>query len=264
VTEPDLVLSARDVDLLLEVLDLPRPPYPLTVPSVGLTATERAEMTAEMFAGLAERGLATGTTPGPRVVYTLDTLCRHRIALDVVGYVDGEPAMAVAVVSDSGGVLAVQHGDVLRMSGIRPTAQASALVGLLPPGRPGAASAITVSYRAVAHAAGEGASFADDPFEDDDERVTLTRAGVSTKDAQVLTTLTAERIGGGQFGVSVPGRRPGRPYRSPRPVCWSDTRNGRYLVVREDDWLSVSPADNDRIEGRVTRLITETMADAGR
>ncbi|OLF05144.1 hypothetical protein BLA60_37845 [Actinophytocola xinjiangensis] len=260
-TEPDLVLSVRDLDLLLDVLDLPRPPYPLTVPSVGLTAGERADLTAEMFVGLAERGLATGTTPGPRVVYALDTLCRHRIALDVVGFVDGEPALAVAAVSDSGGVVAVQYGDVVRMSGIRPTAQASALVGLLPPGRPGTASAVTVSYRAVEHAAGQGASFADDPFEDDDERVTLTRAGVSTKDAQVLTTLVAERTGGGQFGVTVPGPR---PYRSPRPVCWSDTRGGRYLVVREDDWLSISPADNDRIEGRVTRLITQTMADAGR
>jgi hypothetical protein len=33
-------------------------------------------------------------------------------------------------------------------------------------------------------------------------------------------------------------------------------------VVREDDWLSISPADNNRIESRVTRLITETTAQA--
>ncbi|GAB3456765.1 ESX secretion-associated protein EspG [Actinophytocola sediminis] len=256
-----LVLSAKHVDLLLEVLDLPRPPYPLTVPSVGLTATERKELTAEMFVELADRGLATGTKPGPLIASTLDTLCRYRIALDVVGYVDGEPAMAVAVVGDSGGLLAVQHEDRVRMTEIRPTAQVSALVGVLPQGKPGTASPMTVSYRAVQSAAGEGSAL-DDPFDDDDERVTLTRAGVSTKDASTLTTLAADRIGGGQFGVTVPSGRSSRTYRSPRPVCWSDTKHGRYLVVREDDWLSVSPADNDRIEHRVARLVTEATAQA--
>jgi hypothetical protein len=196
------------------------------------------------------------------VVSALELLCGHRVAVDVVGLVGGAPATAVAVSGDKAGLLAVRQGEEVRMTEIRPTAQVSALLGLLPPGKPGTAPAITVSYRAVERAAGEGASAEDDPFEDDDERVTLTRAGVSTKDASTLTLLTRERIGGGQFGVTVPSGKPGRVYRSPRPVCWSDTTLGRYLVVREDDWLSISPADNNRIESRVTRLITETTAQA--
>jgi hypothetical protein len=38
-------------------------------------------------------------------------------------------------------------------------------------------------------------------------------------------------------------------------VSWFDTAEGRYLMVLQDDWLSVAPADNARIEHRLAQVL---------
>jgi hypothetical protein len=49
--------------------------------------------------------------------------------------------------------------------------------------------------------------------------------------------------------------------REPTLVTWFDTPSGRYLVVREQDWVSVTPTGSDRIATRIDQLLANAAGD---
>lgn len=254
--DPDFTLSTGELDLVRGRLGLRRPPYPLEVPSAGATAGERARLTEEAYARLAERGLAAGERLDPELEGLVRVLFGCSVSVDAIGHTD-RPLRAVAGADGTSGVLAVQVDDQLRLSRIRPTALATSLVGVLPANEPGPVGPLSVPHRALARAA--------DPDEDDemsffgepDERAILDREGVSGKDAKRLLTFAEQRRCGGQFGVSR------GTWRSPTLVAWFDTRDGRYLVVGEKSWVSFAPADLDRIAARVGEALSAVPAPHG-
>ena len=253
--DPDFTLSTGELDLVRGRLGLRRPPYPLEVPSAGATAGERARLTEDAYARLAERGLAAGERLDPELEGLVRVLFGCSVSVDAIGHTD-RPLRAVAGADGTSGVLAVQD-DQLRLSRIRPTALATSLVGVLPANEPGPVGPLSVPHRALARAA--------DPDEDDemsffgepDERAILDREGVSGKDAKRLLTFAEQRRCGGQFGVSR------GTWRSPTLVAWFDTRDGRYLVVGEKSWVSFAPADLDRIAARVGEALSAVPAPHG-
>ncbi|MFD0206038.1 MULTISPECIES: ESX secretion-associated protein EspG [Saccharothrix] len=250
---PDFVLSAREFDIVWDGLGLGPKPYPLDVPSVGRTVTERAEAAEQVHRDLAERGLATGRDLDERLVGQLRLLARHDLSVDAVGHLDG-PLRAVAVGGGQHGVLAAFGEDQLWLVGIRPTALAASIVAVLPTNQAGPGRAMSVPYRAMAAAVKPTTD--DDPYtfasaDDDHERITMVRAGLSARDAAELAELADHRRAGGQFGISR------RQRRSPVVVTWFDTPRGRYLGVRDGDWVSFTPADNDRLTARIDRTLNE-------
>ncbi|MFE2752221.1 ESX secretion-associated protein EspG [Actinosynnema sp. NPDC059335] len=248
---PDFVLSAREFDVLWDGLDLGPKPYPLDVPSVGRTAAERAEAAEEAHRDLAERGLVTDRGPNERMADQLRLLSRHDVSVDAVGHID-HPLRALAAGDGRQGVLAAFGEDRLWLAGIRPTALAGSIVAVLPANHAGPGRAMSVPYRAIATAAGTAAD--DDPFAStgqDTERVALIGSGLSARDAAELAELAGNRRAGGQFGVSH------RRWRSPVVVTWFDTPRGRYLGVRDGEWVSFAPSDNDRIAARIDRVLDE-------
>ncbi|WP_053723134.1 ESX secretion-associated protein EspG [Saccharothrix sp. NRRL B-16348] len=250
---PDFVLSAREFDIVWDGLDLGPKPYPLDVPSVGRTAAERAEAAEEVYRDLAERGLVTGRGLDERLAGQLRLLARPDVSVDAVGHI-GVPLRAVAARDGHGGVLAAFGEDELWLVGIRPTALAGSIVAVLPENQAGPGRAMSVPYQAMAAAVKPTTD--DDPFtfastDDDHERITMVRAGLSTRDAAELAELADHRHAGGQFGVSR------RQRRSPVVVTWFDTPRGRYLGVRDGDWVSFAPADNDRLTARIDLTLNE-------
>lgn len=247
-TSPDFALSTEEFDILWGELGLGRMPYPLDVPRTGRTLEQRAELTTEVYRGLAERGLASGA----RLDQDLDVLLRllngYRVAIDAVGHI-GYPLRALVAADRNNAVLAVLAGGELWLTQIRPTALAMAIVGVVPAAVPGPGRSISVPYHAVAQAADPPTDAYGDPM---DERDVLTEAGVSPSDADFLVELAESRKAGGQFGVSA-----GPKERIPTLVTWFDTDRGRYLMVHEDSWLSIGPADNARIEQRVAAVLSE-------
>lgn len=251
--EPDFILSTGELDLTRDRLGLPRPPYPLEVRGAGATAEERARLIEDAYRRLAERGLAAGDRLDAQLENLLRVLVSCSVSVDAVGHTD-RPLRAVAGSDGSTGVLAEQVDDQVRLSRIRPTALATSLVGILPTNQPGPLGPMSVPQRALARAA--------DPDEDDemsvfgepDERAILNREGVSGKDVKKLLMFAEERRCGGQFGVSRGTRR------SSTLITWFDTRDGRYLMVSENSWLSFAPADVDRITHRVGEVLSAASA----
>ncbi|GLY66743.1 ESX secretion-associated protein EspG [Amycolatopsis taiwanensis] len=247
-TGPDFALSTEEFDILWGQLGFDRMPYPLDVPRTGRTMEERAELTTEVYRGLRERGLATGNRIDPDLEALLRLLASYHVAIDAVGHL-GHPFRALVAADRTTGVLAVLTGGELWLTQIRRTALAMAIVGVLPEAAAGPGRSISVPYQAIAEAADPPMDAYGDPV---DEHEVLTEAGLSPSDADLLVELADQRRAGGQFGVSAGPRE-----RMSTLVTWFDTDRGRYLMVNEDSWVSIGPADNARIEQRVASVLSE-------
>ncbi|QFZ23095.1 ESX secretion-associated protein EspG [Saccharothrix syringae] len=248
--EPEFLLTPQQLDVLWSGLDLGRLPYPLDVPSLGSTEEERRQ--------LRERVLAEYGEPDPRLVELLRLLAEHEVAVDAVAHVE-RAVRAVAVSDGVRGAMAVIDRGAVGVLGIRPTALARSIVEVLPEGSAGPGSALSLRLEALNAAVAmqeEQEEDEDDPWGGGelDERAALQKAGLSREDAAAVSELAANRVAGGQFGVTVGGGF--RRTRADTLVTWFDTPQGRYLMVREDGWLSLAPTDNDRIANRIASVLS--------
>ncbi|GLZ30984.1 ESX secretion-associated protein EspG [Lentzea sp. NBRC 105346] len=249
---PEYLLTPAELDVLWHELELGRLPYPLDVPSVGGTADERARMRRTL---LDERPDLVGDQ---RLADFLRLLAEHEIAVDAVAHLE-RPVRAVAVSSGDRAVLAVIDSDRVGLLEIRPTALARSIVEVLPDGAAGPGIALSLRQETLDAAV----RLYEDPPEDDDdpwggtdlnERDALRQAGLSEQDAAQIAELAAGRVAGGQFGVSRWSQF--RTERAGALITWFDTHNGRYLMVNENGWLSLSPTDNERIAARISSVLT--------
>jgi hypothetical protein len=252
VITPEFLLSTREFEVLWQTLRLGRIPYPLDVPSEGDTERERKALQDSTLAGLRDRGLAGDA----RLEELLRVLDDHEVSVDAVAGLD-RTVRALAASNGTEAVLAVIDGDHVGLGEIRPTGLAREIVRVLPDGEAGPGSALSVRLetlqQAVALQEAEQDEESEDPWgaADDelDDRQALLRAGLSAQDARQLDELASNRVAGGQFGVTH-GR-----HRADVVINWFDTHQGRYLMVRSDGWLSLSPTDNDRIATRIDAVL---------
>lgn len=249
--EPQYLLTTRQLDVLWHHLGLGRLPYPLDVPSLGATGEERARLRAEVLAELGE--------PDERLVELLRLLADHRVSVDAVAHIQ-RPLRALAAANGDRAVLAIIDSGKVGLVEIRPTALAREIVEVLPEGTAGPGNALSLRLETLSAAVALQDELQEDDEDDPwgssevDERTALQKAGLSREDAAAVSELAANRVAGGQFGVSVGGG-----YRSTRAgtlITWFDTHQGRYLMVREDGWLSLAPTDNDRIATRIASVLT--------
>jgi hypothetical protein len=253
-----IFLSTVEYDVLWSQLGLGRMPYPLGVPSVGFLAEERAGFIAQAWEGLAERGLAEGTHLDEEVAELLRLLAHPALSVDVLGDV-GEPLRALAVRDGDAAAVAMLNGAGLTLSAIHHTALSSSLTGLLPYAEPGPGHAFTFPHGVLRAALADEAD--EDVFFGGDEHDVLVRAGMGAGDARLLAELVDARRHGGQFGINSRHRSRGVMVREPTLVTWLDTAAGRYLVVREQDWVSVTPTGADRIATRLDQLLARAADD---
>lgn len=250
---PDFVLSVHEFELLWHDLGLGAIPYPLAVPRT--TPRQRRLLAGETLRELGARGLLWHGGPVPELERMLCLLAAHEFAVDTVAHV-GYPLRALAATDRSAAVLAMLAGGEVWFSGIRPDALAHASVGLLCPSEAGPGRGLSLPYSALLAAADSGAnSGADACCSPAEPKAALLAAGVSAVDTAALLELAASRRAGGQFGVTA--GEAGHPRQADALVAWFDTPGGRYLMVHEDAWLSLSPADPVRLEQRLATCLSE-------
>lgn len=253
VIEPDFVLSTVEYEVAWSALELGGMPYPLYVPSPGVSADERHEVVERARKSMRRKGLLHGDRFDTELEAMLRVLAGPTASVDVAGYT-GKPLLGLAASDGRSGVLAWLGGDQFAVRRVRAGALTS-IVELIPSCPPGTGQAMSVRRDALRQAL-DPDEVDDDPFgfDDDGERSALIRAGVSPRDADALLHLTGkDRVAGGQFGVNTPGRHGMR--RDPTLVTWFDTGDGRYLVVHRNGWLSLAPADDQRIAARIGELL---------
>ena len=252
---PEFLLSPAELDVLWHDLELGRMPYPLDVPSLGSTMEERTQLRRDVLDGLARRDLATDR----RLQDLLRLLGDHEIAVDAVANMERRPVRAVAASDGNQAVLAIIDEDRIGLVEVRPTSLAKSIVGVLSDGSAGPGSALSLRLETLASAVAmhDEPDESDDPWGDEelDEKQALQRAGLSKQDASVISELAENRVAGGQFGVTRRGKNRYRSERAEVLINWFDTPQGRYLMVRENGWLSLSPTDNERIATRIDSVL---------
>lgn len=248
----DFLLSHREYAVLWSDLDCGPAPYPLAVAGHGATDSERGEIRAEVYRELGRRGLL-GSQLDPDLAGLLRLLTRPRFLVDSAGFTD-RPIRAVAARRGQAAVLAEMSEQGLALAAIRPTALVGGLVGLLPEAERGRGRAMTVRYSDLRQAVTENED-GDDPLGMYDEHDALLQAGVPGEDAAWLLRMAENRTCGGQFGVNVSEN--GATHRLPMSVTWFDSEGGRYMMVRDGDWLSIAPADSGKIVHSLDRVLTE-------
>ncbi len=247
---PEYLLSPLEFDILWHELRLGRMPYPLDVPSEGDTEQERRVLRDRTLAELRQRGLHGDE----RLEGFLRLLDDHEVSVDAVVGLD-RTVRALAASDRQRAVLAIIDDGRVGFAEIRETGLAREIVRVLPDGEPGPGTALSVRveqlHQAVAIHEAEAGKESDDPWGEDklDEQQALVRAGLSAKDATQVGELAANRVAGGQFGVTQ-GRQ-----RADVVINWFDTHEGRYLMVNSDGWLSLSPTDNGRIATRIDAVL---------
>ncbi|SES17384.1 EspG family protein [Lentzea xinjiangensis] len=249
---PEFLLSPREFDVLWHELRLGRMPYPLDVPSEGDTEQDRRVLREKTLDELRRRGLVGNQ----RLEDHLRLLDDHKVSVDAVAGLD-RTVRALAASNGDRAVLAVIDDDRVGLLTIRETGIAREIVRVLPDGEPGPGTAVNVRVEtlreAVAIREAEEKNGSEDlwapPEDDADDRDALQQAGLSPQDAKQFGELAANRVAGGQFGVTRDQRRSGVV------INWFDTHQGRYLMVNSDGWLSLSPTDNDRIATRIDAVL---------
>jgi len=253
VITPDFLLTQAELAVLWRHYELGRLPYPLDVPSLGATESERQRLDHDVRDSLASRG----HMHDDQLVRLLNLLAEHDVAVDAVGYFD-RTVRALAVSKGEEAALAIIDGDQVGIAEIRATGLARSIVDVLPEGEAGPGSGLSVRLEALQAAVRlqEDAPESEDPWGDDelDERQALERAGLSGQDATAVAELALNRVSGGQFGVTRVTTQLTAD-RAGTVINWFDTHQGRYLMVTENGWLSLSPTDNERIAHRISSVL---------
>lgn len=258
-----IVLSALEFDVVCEAEKLTeRRHVILTVPSPGATYTERAELVADVWAGLRKRRLAEANRDRVDVDLgdLLGLLDRPQRSIDVRIWAD-RPIRALASANGGNGLLTIVDGDIVELTPIRASSLAEAAVsvaGDMPPGPGRAVSLPNDILREASDNVGPNSPLA---FTDE-----LRALGIAPDDAADIANMANGMGIRGQFGVEACRNRGGKPERANRVVAFHDTAQGRYLhVVRPSGdgrrWSTIAPAGNARIAEYTRELLTELWQD---
>ncbi|WP_165777508.1 ESX secretion-associated protein EspG [Amycolatopsis antarctica] len=233
--------------LLWTALDLGELPVVLEVPHAGRTDSARAELIAEADGTLAARGLGTVADPARDLAGLLRTLDTSEVTVEL----EHAPLRRFAVAGPLGAAVATVEGTVVHLAPVRATALTDTVLAALPDtgaGPGGPANVHAEDYeRAVEALEHEGV----DGFTD-----ALHRAGVRAAEVNTLVRAVCHRTGGGSIAASV-RTRGGRRARTPAPVHWADTPEGRYALRRNGGWLTVTPADPARLRTMAAEMVAD-------
>jgi hypothetical protein len=249
-----VVLSELEFDVLWESQRFPRRHVVLDVPSPGATRAERDRLVKQVWAGLAERGLAHGERPVAELADQLALLAYPRRSVDAWIWTD-RPIRALSAAGNGEAVLAVVDTGEVWLIPARDSAFVPAAVSVAGdvPAGPGVSVSTPLAGLREADLAAGG-----DPAGLVTE---LRERGVNLNRAHNL----AQMLGGmrvrGQFGAEVT-LRDQRVVRANRVVAFHDTPRGRYLyLVRPSadghDWVTVTPANNSVLAGSVLEMFDE-------
>lgn len=238
-------LSASAFDIVWADLGFGRPPAPLRVPSVGATASERADIREDVYRNLAERGLYAAGRLDPLLVERLDTLGGADGYVECEAVVDGEadnPLRAVAAAGGKRAVLATQPSRTIGLSAIRDTEITTAVVNLVPGLRPGPGHGISLPAEVLGGPIGDRAN----------------TGSYRDQIREVLAIQARPVLAAGQFSVRI--RRERRLCRT-GGVSWFRTDEGAYFGTVApgrggQDWVTVAPADPRRLAARLAELLS--------
>ncbi|RAS59226.1 ESAT-6 protein secretion system EspG family protein [Lentzea atacamensis] len=252
----EIVCSFVELDVLGVALRLDVRQFPFSIPHFAVEAEERLRLGQAAQDELIARRLIRRDDFAPELVQTLNVYARGRVAIAMRGVADQEQHLALAVIDDHAGVLAVQEGEALRFELAQPDSVIRRLVGLLPPLSPGPGTSVTVTAKPPPTARRR----VDEDFSEFTFTSTVRAAGHSpaAQRAAAEDILRQPRLGGGDFLVTARSRNSRQS--TPITMNWLDTQAGRYAVLNSTDCdgrlqATYTPADLAALDRHLTNLV---------
>lgn len=251
-------LSAAEVKVCWQQLQLDELPIVIDVPGLGRTEAERRHIVAQALDGLRERGLIGDHGIHPELADILHTLARYQWAVEAWLLLD-RPVRGIAACRGETGALAILEANRLRLTRCASHSLLGELVRVAGvtagPGR-----SVTVraeSLDAAALTAGRDMRrLADD----------LTRRGERHEDAHDLARMCTDHDRLGQLGALVRDHL-GRQSAGRRVVGLHSTPRGWYSQLRRPGhggtFVTVTPASADVVTTQLRDLLNETRRAAG-
>lgn len=238
-------LSLLELDILWEHLRLGTFPAVLEFDIPGATRAERADLRAEAWASLAERGLGWPTAPDERVADWLHRLARPTWELDARLHLSAGPrTSALLAWHHKWATAAVLDGAGVTLRPVPADRVASEAVALLPPHPAGTGNSITLPETVLDAAAGSGSPLR-----------SLVSQGLGKSEARKITEVLSQVDHLGQFGAANTPAGGGRR-RASYVVTVFDCPQGRYLFTRRRDWATLAPGTGAAIVRQLQELIT--------
>ncbi|MDX3657980.1 ESX secretion-associated protein EspG [Streptomyces sp. ID05-26A] len=246
--ERQFTVSSQEFFLLWQAVHGEDRVVPLGTPHVGATRAARQRLVEESSRTLQARRLGTIQRPDPDLRALVSGLGEFDRALEIAYFKGTELARGIAC-AGWGGAFAARVNDDVHLYPFHPTSLASATVSSLPGLAPGTGRAVNVRWDDYVRAGQAGEQEGKQAFLD-----VLRDVGIREPEAHNLMRIVTSRIGGGELGLTA-RNRDGVPRPTGRSVSWLDTREGRYLLRRQDGWLVLAPADASRLTSAVDELI---------
>ncbi|SHH07407.1 ESX secretion-associated protein EspG [Streptoalloteichus hindustanus] len=246
------MVSATAYQVAWQDLGLPPMPTVLHVAPRGYPEVERQRVLTEAYDEMRAAGLFDGRGYDLDFVAAMAVLARPRRSVDARLWLGAE-VRALAAASTGRAVLAVLVSDHVRVHPVDPANLAVSVVRLLPPRPAGPGRSVSLPADVLEEAAAQaGASVAS-------LRTALCDLGAHPADAHHIARMSADACHGGQFGATVVDGL-GRWGRADHVVGFHDTPAGRYLMERHRAvdgrwWITIAPADANRLVGQVERLL---------
>ncbi len=247
-TDRQFTVSSQEFFLLWEAVHGEDRTVPLGTPHFGATRAARQRLVEESSRTLHARRLGTVQRPDPDLRALISGLGEFDRALEIAYFKGAELARGIACAGWGGAFAARVNGEV-HLYSFRPTSLASATVSSLPGLAPGTGRAVNVRWDDYVRAGRAGEQEGKQAFLE-----VLRDAGIREPEAHTLLRLVTSRIGGGELGLTA-RNRDGVPRPTGRSVSWLDTREGRYLLRRQNDWLVLAPTDAVRLTNAVDELL---------
>ncbi|GAA2842868.1 ESX secretion-associated protein EspG [Crossiella cryophila] len=243
-------LSAVEFEACWEHLQLGELPYVLDVPSAGTTWTERRQILNGVISGLTERGLADHRGLVPELVEALTTLAQFRWAIDARVFADSRTRYVRGAVSGDWAALAVLESDRVGLWPMPDHAVIGQLVALTGDARTPRVASANIQERVLEAAASRAGA---------DVRALaheLVNLGERADQARALAHAWSEAHAMGQF-TAIRCDRDGTLRRMETAVGWHTNREGQFLHLRNNGWLTVTPGGPAQLTAQLKRLLGE-------
>jgi hypothetical protein len=242
---PAVAMGVAEVDLLCAAAGS-APPFPLRVPSAGVTREERRAVLRAAGEQLAARGLADARGPLGVAEAFAFLLQDARASLDLVVSVGADVFGAVLLARQDVAVLVTQDltvPDRVLMAEARFDDAVDELLYLIPDHEPAMAAPFSVPKVALNRVYQALRSRQGRPITTGEWEELLAANGIDNRLARRLTTHLQPVLGNGQMGLAERGGYANRWRRTSAELRWLDTEAGRFRLVDTDDggWLSVNP-----------------------
>ncbi|HEV8557363.1 MAG TPA: ESX secretion-associated protein EspG [Actinophytocola sp.] len=274
-TDRGELMHPVEVELLCAFAEVDAP-FPLEVPSSGLTEVERLVMFQGASQLLSERGLADEAGPlglADDFVYLLRNATG---VLDLVLAKEKPVFGAVVLTYRDEALLVTQElgtpDRMIRMKAVSLDDSVEDLIGLIPGLAAPSSTPFNLPRQAVEKAFRTMLARVPEPVVDSsdvdstaeirvpdplsaEEIDDLLRAhGIDDRVARRMITHLQPVLGSGQAGVAKRDETEDQWRRAGEELRWLDTPRGRYRLAEDGEWLSVNPFAPDELRTRLRRL----------